>query len=403
MEDNKIQGLNLPLEYLDLPDDELPLPQEDEVEAITAVQNLDSADGYAPLDEVTTEFPAPEQLHDAQVPVYGINLRKDNASGTPAKRLSPALITGIAAAAVVLICGLIFVPHILASREPEPLLQARKPIEQPEPEPVPGLTANDILPLVGALQYNDENVSLAADRLAIGIRDGRLVVTHTLGADEQIDATALAVTAAKRSAALAAQLTDTHLATQEGEEGKTFAGLTWIVRSQDGANYLAIAEAPGELRAGNDITLLAGANGYTLSQSLYDALGGTDSGIAQSFGTMPTDLDGKNVEVTATLPEPEPAEEETAEETTDEAVEETYDNSGEYYYEEYEEYEDTAYEYTQTDTTPQQVIPVYPVPDDTSATDDEPQAYVVPDEEAEPTPVEDPAATEPVQGEGSGE
>lgn len=402
MEDNKIQGLNLPLEYLDLPDDELPLPQEDEVEAITAVQNLDSADGYAPLDEVTTEFSAPEQLPDAQVPVYGINLRKDNASGTPAKRLSPALITGIAAAAVVLICGLIFVPHILASREPEPLLQARKPIEQPEPEPepVPGLTANDILPLVGALQYNGENVSLAADRLSIGIRDGRLVVTHTLGADEQIDATALAVTAAKRSTALAAQLTDTHLATQEGEEGKAFAGLTWIVRAQDGANYLAIAEAPGELRAGNDITLLAGANGYTLSQSLYDALGGTDSGIAQSFGTMPTDLDGKNVEVTATLPEPEPAEEETAEETTDEAVEETYDNSGEYYYEE------TTYEYTptnDTDTTPQQVIPVYPVPDDTSATDDEPQAYVVPDEETEPTPVEEPTPTEPVAEEGAGE
>ena len=30
MEDNKINGLELPLEYLDLPDDEAPLAQEDQ-------------------------------------------------------------------------------------------------------------------------------------------------------------------------------------------------------------------------------------------------------------------------------------------------------------------------------------------------------------------------------------
>ena len=396
MEDNKINGLELPLEYLDLPDDEAPLAQEDHIEAIAAVQNLDSQYGFMPLSAAADVASASEEFADGGVPVYGIDLHRADEGRTRGAGLSPALISGIVAVAFVLVCAFIFVPRIMAAREPEPVLQTQEPLTVEEvPEIEPGLTTTDIIALIGELKFKKVDVSVPADHLGVALRDGHVVVTQTLAKNEPIDAKALTVATARRASALAAQLTDTFVAVKAGDGGTLFTRLTWIVQADGGDNLLAISEVPGELRSGKLAAYIAAADGYALSKSLSDALEAAGVSMPQTNGNAPLDLEGKEVKVTAVLPEPEPElepgpEPEPEPESESVVIEETYDDSYDESYDEYT-YDDTSYE-------PEPEVVIEPEPEPAPAP--EPQAFVVPDDE-EPIPEDDGSAEEPVNDGGT--
>ena len=191
------------------------------------------------------------------------------------------------------------------------------------------------------------------------MKDGHVVIAHTLQSVDGVDATALVNDSSRRAAALANTLTKQRVDAAKDQEGTEFSKLTWVVRLADGSVLLAIDEAGGDLRkAEGALGLVAGEKGYVVSPDLLAALG-ENSGLSAQAGEAPTDINGAAISATAAFPheepEPEPEPEAQAEETY---VEETYYPEETYVEETYTEptYEEPAY------TEPAYTEPVYEEP-----------------------------------------
>lgn len=389
MEDNKFNGLDLPLEFLDLPDDE-PLPLEEDAEFIIKPVAVLDVTKPAPMEGGEAPVASTTLVPDDNVVVYGLGNNRREESQNGRRRVPMALFSVLAATLVVAAIGVIMIPRILAAREPEPelvVVNPPEPVVIPEPKPVePALGPDEIAEILPALKHKKTKVAIDSSQVTLSILDGRLIVTQTLPEGEEFDPAELVKLTSLRSNALAAALTGKRIAAKSDEKGTDFTDLTWIVRATDKKAYLAITELPGKVRSSNETYgVLTGSQGYALSDSLYEALGGTDTGILAGAGTAPTDLKSKTIKVTAAMPappEPEepPAEEVAPAEETYVADDYSYDNT-DYSYDD-TTYEDTTSDYTYdepvVDTTPSSPEPdAYVVPD-------EPEAYVVPEDPVEP-------------------
>ena len=326
-----------------------------------------------------------------KTPVYGVNMPA-HAAAVPKKRRNPLLIIACLAAIIALAAGAaLYLPKKLAQQQPEPLVQhqpvATQKVEK-QTTTAPNITLSDITALVGTMHYGTEDVSLPADRVTVEINKGKVVATHTLAQNETIDAQALFMTSAKRSATLASALTDKIISNNADEKGSKFKGLTWVVRAADGNALLTIAQQPGALPTNEGLDQLT-AMGYALSPSLFEALG-ANPGIAQYAGETPTDLAGNAIEVTAVVPktetqttEPEP--QPTVQQTTEpESTQETqsnnsysYDNNSSSNSSDNDNYSYNDNTYSDDDYTPPAPAPEpTPEPDD-----DEPGTYIIDDDD----------------------
>jgi len=359
---NPIRSLDASLDFLDLPDDDylemddtssLRIPDRLSEPEITAVSELGSTGEFTLADEDTiVRVPAAVRTDGLETEVYGLDLLKPEDEPKGIWRLPlPILAAGALTGGLVLImAGALLIPRLMHRNEAP--RTAPVVIEQPEPEPDPALTAEQVSTQIASLTYQETNVSLAATDVTIAIKDGQVLVTQELASNEDLDVAGLVTLSSQRAAALASELTDQRVTQENEEDGADFSKLTWVVHLKDGDNFLAITENPGKLRTSDETYgILKGAAGYVLAQDILDALG-EDAGLSLSAGEAPVDLDGKAISAAATLPheeEPEPEEETTEGEGEGEGeyyAEETWEE--EYYYEEptYEEpvYEEPVYE-----------------------------------------------------------
>lgn len=152
------------------------------------------------------------------------------------------------------------------------------------------LQGKDIMAIVSQdFSYDGQDLSLSSSRLGVQIRNGNVVVTHSLEAGAKMVPESLVRNAGLRANTLAAKLTGELVG---GGEGAFFQRLTWVVRDANGKAYLATIEAPGEVRTSNTtFGVLATSLGYVIAPGILNALG-DNPGIAVRGGEQPTDLDG---------------------------------------------------------------------------------------------------------------
>ncbi|MBQ9007374.1 MAG: hypothetical protein IJ092_13550 [Atopobiaceae bacterium] len=366
------------IDYLYLPDDELEATGKIEVtQEIPAVSDLGSTGEFLLADEdlIVPVVATPIRTDGTEAEVYGLDIPKPTYDDRPAMAQRSSLlpiptwaVAALVGGLLVILLGTLVLPRCTAPKQKETPAPTPTPVEKVKPEIEPALSAEDVRALVGSLSYDGADVKIPTGDVAVEVKDGHVVVAHTLQSVEGVDATALVNDSSRRAAALASGLTKQRVDAAEDKEGTEFSKLTWVVRLADGSVLLAVDEAGGTLRkAEGALGLIAGAKGYVVSPDLLAALG-ENSGLSAQAGEAPTDINGAAISATAAFPheepepEPQPEEQAQAEETY---VEETYYPQETYVEETYVEetyveptYEEPAY------TEPVNEEPTYEAPAD---------------------------------------
>lgn len=373
--DEQFGGTSPKIDYLYLPDDDLDTTGKIEVtQEIPAVSDLGSTGEFLLADEdlITPVVASPIRTDGTEAEVYGLDIPKPTYDGRPAmaRPSSPLPLPTWAIAAlvgglVVILLGTLVIPRCTAPKQKETPKPAAVAVEKVEPEVEPALSADDVKALVGSLSYDGADVKVATADVAVEVKDGHVVVLHTLQSVDGVDAAGLVNDSSRRAVALASGLTKQRVDAAKDQEGTEFSKLTWIVRLSDGSVLLAVDEAGGELRkAEGTFGLIAGAKGYVLSPDLLAALG-DGSGLSAQAGEAPTGINGDAISATAAFPHEEPEPEPEAQ--PEAQPEETYTEE----YTEPEYVEETYYEET-TYVEPTYTEPAYTEPAHTEPVAEEP-------------------------------
>ena len=329
--DEQFGGPNRRIDYLYLPDDDIDATGKIEVtQEIPAVSDLGSTGEFLLIDEENIKPVAatPIRTDGTEAEVYGLDIPKPTYDGRPAMAqpssplpLPTWAIAALVGGLVLLLLGALLIPRCTAPKQEPTPVPVEQEEEPEEPKIDPALSAEEIRTFVGSLSYDGADVKLPTSDIAADVKDGHVVISHTLNSVDGVDGAALVNDSSRRAVALAAQLKGQRVDAAADQEGTEFSKLTWVVRLSDGSVLLAVDETGAELRkAEGTFGLITGAKGYVLSADLLAALG-EGSGLSAQGGEAPTDINGAAISATAAFPHPEP---ETEPEAEEETVEETY-------------------------------------------------------------------------------
>ena len=158
-------------------------------------------------------------------------------------------------------------------------------------EPVAAVAEETIVEAVSSLEFAGEDVSVPKEDVEVTVRNDRVMVKQTLR--DTSDPASVVDGTAKRSAALATSL-----------EGTEIQIATWVAVDDGGNVKVAVEQTPGKApQEGSTGDILAGSDGYVISDDVYEGMGGEASGIAQTGGETPTDPDGAQIVAGQTPPE----------------------------------------------------------------------------------------------------
>lgn len=362
--DEQFGGPDRRIDYLYLPDDDIEATGKIEVtQEIPAVSDLGSTGEFLLIDEENIQPVAatPIRTDGTEAEVYGLDIPKPTYDGRPAMAqpssplpLPTWAIAALGGGLVLLLLGAFLIPRCTAPKHETTPTPAPAAVEKVEPEIEPALSADDVKALVGSLSYDGSDVKVPTADIVAEVKDGHVVILHTLQSVDGVDGATLVNDSSRRAVALASTLTKQRVDVAADQEGTEFSKLTWVVRLADGSVLLAVDEAGGELRkAEGTFGLISGAKGYVLSPDLLAALG-NDSGLAAQAGEAPTGINGDAISATAAFPHPEPEPEPEPEAQPEETYVEEYVEP-EYVEETY--YEETYVEPTYTE--PANTEPVY--------------------------------------------
>lgn len=182
--------------------------------------------------------------------------------------------------------------------------QPQEEEREEQPQPVAELPAlpslADIAQRASQLGFDGQDLSLPADTLTLEAMGGRVLTTQVPPADSIQDPAALAGDTALRAAALADALAGREVQGEGEGHATRVADVTWVVRNLDGDSYLAVSFPAGAAPSNGDgMAVLASAGRYRLSDSLYDALGGS---VEQEVGETPSKPNGEYIWSTAAFP-----------------------------------------------------------------------------------------------------
>jgi len=190
------------------------------------------------------------------------------------------------------------------------------------------LMPDQIMQLLPSLTYDGTSVGTEAHRAAITVRSGNVMVVETSEAEGED----LLTNCAYKADALALALKNKTVKGTSDTSGAKTTSVTWVACDQEGTIQAAVQYTPSSaVSAGSLSDVLTSANGYVISDSLYESV--STLGFSQTEGRTPSTPNGKIITAGVTMQEVESGTSSSSSSSDDSSYDGYYyDNTYVYYY-----------------------------------------------------------------------